>query len=507
LEAGAFDDAVDLLALAEASGGLDPLGTARAALLRGQVAFVAGRNSEAVPLLLTAAERLAPLDAARARDTYLEAFHAAFAAGRFRDGGGTREVAAAARNAPRSPDRAGAPELLLDGMAVMLGDDVAAGSRTVRAALERFRAEELSPRQELDWLPVAARMALNVFDFESWDVLSARLVERSREAGAIGVLPIALILRLLNRLFAGELDVAAVLNAEVELVSDATGRRKMPVYGAVALAAWAGREAETDAAIAAAQERIAAHVSGQLLTTTQWARAVLLNGLGRFEEAAAAAEQTREYPDEMGLSTWALVELIEAAALSGDEARAASGLAELIPLTQASGTEWALGTEARTRALVEHDAAEALLHESLTRLRRTGMRVGLARTHLHLGEWLRRTGRRHDAREHLRTAQEMFAAMGAGAFADRAERSLLATGEKARKRSDDTRGELTAQEAQIAELARQGLSNPEIGARLFISPRTVEYHLSKVFTKLGIASRVQLEQALPAATRARAAGS
>jgi DNA-binding CsgD family transcriptional regulator len=511
--AGAFDDAVDLLGLAESSGALDPLDAAQASLLRAQIAFVAGRISAAVPLLLEAAERLRPVDPARARDTYLEAFHAAFAAGRFRDGGGTRAVAVAARGLLPVDGRVGPPELLLDGMAVMLGGfggsggsgrlgGYAAGAPLVGTALEAFRAQDLPGRQELDWLPVACRMAMNVFAFESWDVLSARLVERSREAGAIAVLPIALVLRLLNRLFAGEFDVAAALNAEVEAVSDATGRRIMTSYGAVALAAWSGREQATDAAIEVAREQITVHGSGQLLTTTQWARAVLLNGLGRFDEALKAAEQTREYPEELGLSTWALVELIEAAALSGDEARATAGLAELVPITQASGTDWALGTEARTRALVEHEAAESLLHESLTRLRRTGMRVGLARTHLHLGEWLRRENRRLEAREHLRTAQEMFGAMGGRAFADRAGRSLLATGEKARRRTDDTRGELTAQEAQIAELARQGLSNPEIGARLFISPRTAEYHLSKVFSKLEITSRTQLEQALPAAQRA-----
>jgi DNA-binding CsgD family transcriptional regulator len=510
--AGAFDDAVDLLGLAEASGGLDPLRAAHATLLRGQIAFVAGRISAAVPLLLEAAERLRPLDLARARDTYLEAFHAAFAAGRFRDGGGTRGVAVAARGLLPADGRVGPPELLLDGMAVMLGGfgdpgdpgrfgGYAAGVPLVGTALAGFRDQELPGRQELDWLPVACRMAMNVFDFESWDVLSVRLVDRCREAGAIGVLPIALILRLLNRLFAGEFDVAAALNAEVEAVTDATGRRIMPCYGAVALAAWSGREQATDAAIEAAGAYITADGSGQLLTTVQWARTVLLNGLGRFDEALAAAEGTQEYPEELGLSTWALVELIEAAALSGDEARAAAGLAELVPLTRASGTDWALGTEARTRALVEHDAAEPLLHESLARLRRTGMRVGLARAHLHLGEWLRRENRRVEARQHLRTAQELFAAMGGAAFADRAGRSLLATGEKARRRTDDTRGELTAQEAQVAELARQGLSNPEIGARLFISPRTAEYHLSKVFAKLEITSRTQLEQALPTAAR------
>jgi DNA-binding CsgD family transcriptional regulator len=503
-EAGAFDDAADLLGQAEASG-LKPLDAARAVLLRGQMAFVAGRISAAVPLLLDAARRLAPLDAALARDTYRDAFHAAFAAGRFREGGGTRAVAVAARSAPPVAGRPGPPELLLDGMAVLLSDGHAAGAPLVQTALQAFRTEELPPRQALDWLPVACRMALNAFDFESWDVLSERLVGLARASGALAVLPIALVLRISNRIFAGQFDAAAALNAEVELVTEATGRPIMASYGSVALAAWSGREDATEAAIDVALGHLGPDGAGQLLTTTQWARAVLYNGLGRFDEAQAAGERAREYPEELGLATWSLVELIEAAALAGDAARAAAGLAELIPLTQASATEWALGTEARTRALVEEDRAEPLYRESIDRLRRTGMKVGLARTHLHYGEWLRRENRRVDAREHLRIAQEAFSAMGAAAFADRASRSLQATGEKGRRRTDDTRDALTAQEAQIAELARAGLSNPEIGTHLFISPRTVEYHLHKVFAKLGISARTQLAHALPATER-RAAG-
>jgi DNA-binding CsgD family transcriptional regulator len=497
-EAGAFDDAVDLLGQAESSGGLDALGAARAALLRGQIAFVAGHMSAAVPLFLEAADRLKPLDPSLARDTYREAFHAAFAAGRFREGGGTREVAAAARRAPPVNGRPGPQDLLLDGLAVMLTDGYAVGSPLVQTALKAFRAEDLSVRDGLDWLPLACRMALNVFDFESWDVLSARLVDVAREAGALAVLPIAMVLRVSNRLFAGQFDVAAALNAEVEALGEATGRRYMMSYANVSLAAWSGQEAATDEAIALACQQLSVHEAGQLLTNMQWARAVLYNGLGRFDAALAEAERACEYPDELGVATWALVELIEAAALSGDADRAAAGLAELVPLTQASATDWALGTETRTRALVEKDAAEPLYRTSIAHLSRTGMRVGLARTHLHYGEWLRGESRRTDAREHLRIAHDAFATMGAAAFADRAARSLLATGEKARRRTDDTRGDLTAQEAQIAELARQGLSNPEIGARLFISPRTVEYHLHKVFGKLGITARTQLAQVLGA---------
>jgi DNA-binding CsgD family transcriptional regulator len=500
---GAFDEALALLGLAEASGWLDPQSAARAALARGQIAFAAGRISVALHLLLETAGRHAPRDPALVRETYRGAFHAALVAGRCQPDGGPPAVASVARRAPPAAGAAGPPELLLlDGMTAMLGGRLDTGTRRVRAALPAFRDGALAPRQELDWLPIACRMALCVLDAGSWDVLSARLVDRAREAGAAGILPFALVLRLLNRVLAGELAVAAELDAEVHAVDDAAGGRDlMASYGAVALAAWQGRPDAADEAIAVARERHVRHGAGELLTATHWARAVLANALGRFDVALAAAEEARAWPGELGLATFALLELIEAAALGGDPDRAARGVAELVPLTQASGSDWALGTEARARALVEDDAAEPRFREALRRLRRTGMRADLARAHLHYGEWLRRRSRRQDAREHLRTARDMFAAMGAAAFADRAARSLAATGERARSRTDGTRDELTAQEAQIADLARQGLSNPEIGARLLISARTVEYHLGKVFAKLGISSRTQLERALPLASR------
>jgi DNA-binding CsgD family transcriptional regulator len=496
LAAGALDDAVSLLGMAESSGGLDPLGAARALLLHGQVEFLAGRFSPAISCFVDAAKRLETLDPALARDTYRDAFYATFVAGRLGGSGGTHAVRAAAGWTPQVD---GAPEpqdLLLEGMAIMLSESHAAGVPVVRAALRAFCTEELSVGQTLDWLPCACHMALSVLDFESWDVLSERGVDVARNAGALAVLPIALTLRVSNRMFAGELDAASALNAEVEAVVDQTGLALMASYGAMTIAACRGRDPNTDEA-----ERLAAASgNGQLVTTLQWARAMFANGHSRFDDAVAAAEPASAHPGELGSTTWALTELIEAAALGGDRHRAAAGLTELAALTQASGTAWALGTEALMRALVEEDAAEPHYREAITRLHGSGVGVVLARAQLNYGEWLRRQNRRFDAREHLRTAQELFAAMGFDAFADRAARSLRATGEKARRRTDDKRGELTAQEGQIAELARQGHSNPEIGARLFISPRTVEYHLAKVFTKLGVTSRTQLEQALPAVT-------
>jgi len=234
------------------------------------------------------------------------------------------------------------------------------------------------------------------------------------------------------------------------------------------------------------------------LTAIAWARAQLYNSLGRYDEALAAAEHASEYPRELFLSTWGLVELIEAAVRSGKPTRAADALQRLSESTRAAGTDWALGIETRSRALLsDGDFAEPLYREAIDRLGRTRVRTSLARAHLLYGEWLRREQRRTDAREQLHCAHDMFVAMGAEGFAERARRELLATGEKAARRTAETRSQLTAQEAQVAELAREGLSNPEIGSRLFISPRTVEYHLRKVFTKLGINSRVQLQRVLP----------
>jgi DNA-binding CsgD family transcriptional regulator len=225
---------------------------------------------------------------------------------------------------------------------------------------------------------------------------------------------------------------------------------------------------------------------------------VLNNGLGRYAEALAAAQRASENHPELGQSNWAMVELIEAAARSGMTEAAAGAYRRLAEMTGASGTDWGLGIQARSQALLsEGDEAERLYREAIERLGRTRLRVELARAHLLYGEWLRRQRRRGEARGPLRTAHGMLEEMGLEAFAARARRELGATGETARKRTVTTRIELTVQEAQIARLARDGMSNPEIGTRLFLSPRTVQYHLGKVFTKLEITSRSQLQRNLP----------
>jgi DNA-binding CsgD family transcriptional regulator len=299
-------------------------------------------------------------------------------------------------------------------------------------------------------------------------------------------------------LFAGELATAASLIQQLQPAIEATGSNRVP-YSALGLAAFAGRQADAASMMDAIITDISLRGEGIGLTISEWASAVLNNGLGNYEKAVTAVERATDYLGEMITPPWPAVELIEAAARSGRTDMAADVLRPLAEFTTASGTDWALGIEARSRALVsEGDAAERLYRESIERLGRTRIRADLARAHLLYGEWLRRRRRRIDAREQLRIAHDMLDTMGMDAFAERARRELQATGETARKRNVASGDEqLTAQEAQIARMARDGLSNPEIAARMFISPRTVQYHLSKVFTKLGIESRTQLDGVLP----------
>jgi DNA-binding CsgD family transcriptional regulator len=363
--------------------------------------------------------------------------------------------------------------------------------------MKAFSGEGISREEALRWLGLACPTAARLWDDESWDLFSARHVQIAREAGALGVLPIALNQRAGLLLFKGEFAAAASLIEEALAVSEATGSQ-LPPYASLGLAALRGRERQTSQLIETSAKDLARRGVGVGPAVLQWATALLDNGLGRYEDALAAAQRAGEGSHELVFPTWAAVELIEAATRSGVPERAAGALERLSDSTRASGSDWALGTEACARALLsDGEIAERLYREALDRLGRTRVRVALARAHLLYGEWLRRERRRMDARDQLRTAHEMFVAMGAEGFAERARRELLATGETARKRAVHTSSQLTAQEAQVARLARDGLSNPEIGARLFISPRTVQYHLRKVFTKLGVNSRMQLDRVLP----------
>jgi DNA-binding CsgD family transcriptional regulator len=495
-QAGAFDVAVDLLAMAEA-GQLTEFQRARADLLRAQLAFLTNRGSDGPPLLLIAARRLEPIDVGLSRAAYLDALSAAMFAGRLAGPGcDMQEIARTAAAAPPPPHAPQVRDLLLDGLTAHFTDGYEAGLPILRRALSAF-GRGTSDDEQLRWLWLGCIAALHVWDDEHWEELSARFVQIARDVGSLSELPLALSTRAHMHLFAGELPAAASLVDEVTAVTEATGSTLTP-YGALGLAAFHGTEAAASAVIEATTRDATLRGEGIGLSVAEWASAVLNNGLGRYQDAMATAERAASHDRNLGATNWAVVELIEAAARTGNSGTAASALVRLGKMTSAAGTEWALGIEARSRALLSGGAAaDSLYREAVARLDHTRLRPDLARAHLLFGEWLRRERRRSEARQHLRTALEMLESMGMEAFADRARRELRATGETAhRPASASGSGQLTAHEAQIARLARDGMSNPEIGARLFLSPRTVQYHLGNVFTKLGISSRSQLDRVL-----------
>jgi DNA-binding CsgD family transcriptional regulator len=494
-QAGALDAALALVSMAEA-GALDELQSARVDVLRAQISFASNRGNEAPPLLLKAARRLESLDARRARDTYLDALTAALFAGRLAKAGDAREVADAARDAPRPPSPPRAADLLLDALALLVAGGPAAGVATLREALAVFRSEQIGSEEGLRWLWLAGRAAAYIWDYDSWDALTARQIALARAAGALTVLPLTLSTRAGVHLFAGELREAAWLIDEADSVTEATDSRIVP-YGALALAAFRGREPDAARLIETSTKDFAARGEGMGLTLAQWATAALYNGLARYEDALAAAEQAAQDPHELWFSTWTLVELIEAAARSGKSERGVAALELLTQAARASGTRWALGIERRSRALLAPDGeVEALYLDAIERLEPTRLRVDLARAYLLYGEWLRRERRRVDARTQLRNAHRLFTEFGMEGYAERARIELRATGERARTRSVETRDELTPQEAQVSRLAAQGATNQEIAAQLFISPSTVEYHLRKAFRKLDVRSRTQLAHRL-----------
>jgi DNA-binding CsgD family transcriptional regulator len=410
--------------------------------------------------------------------------------------GGVREAAEAARAAPPAQDPPRAVDLLLDAFALRYTEGYAAAASTLTRALEQFLAQDAGADEVGRWLWLAGSRAGGVIPLELWDAESAhalavRQAQVARESGALMHLQFAVNLLARTHLLAGELTTAALMVEEDRLIADATGNPPVG-YAAMILAAWRGQEAQASELIQATLHEATALGLGRLVDYATRASAVLDHGLGRHAAARDAAWQVFQR-DQMGHGPFVVPELAEAASRTGDTALVRAALEWMSERTRATPTEWALGIEARVRALLsEGDAAELLYRESIAHLGRTPVRVELARGHLVYGEWLRRENRRVDAREQLRTAHEMLEAMGIEAFAERARRELLATGETVRKRTVERRDELTAQEVQIALLARDGLSNPEIGTRLFISPRTVKYHLSKIFTKLDINSRNQL---------------
>jgi DNA-binding CsgD family transcriptional regulator len=485
LQAGAFDEALRLVATAEVEP-LDESQRARVALLRGHVAFASG-SEDAPSLLLKAATRLEPFDMAVARETYLNAWGAASLTAHLDQGGSLMTISRSIRALPPPLDGRGALDLLLDALGRLAVDGYAAAAPTFRLATTALAHIPVEDVLKWGWASASASMA--IWDDEGMCLISARQVDLVREAGQLAQLPIHLSVLAYARASIGDLPGAASLVAEVDNVTAATGSQIAP-YALLKLRALQGRETEASAPIANAIEQ--GFPYGYL------AAAALYNGLARYEEAASAARQAAEASFDPWAPRWALPELVEAAARAGDRALACDALDRLTAATHSAGTDWALGLEARCRALVTEGAdADGLYRAAIERLGRTVVRPELARAHLLYGEWLRRGNRRADARAQLAVAHELFTSIGMEAFAERARRELVATGGRVRKRTVETTDELTAQEWQVALLARDGMSNSDIGARLFLSQHTIAYHLRKVFSKLGISSRRELAAALP----------
>jgi DNA-binding CsgD family transcriptional regulator len=497
LYAGAFDTALGLLAQAEADA-VDDLQRARVEQLRGQIEWTSVAGREAPVLLLQAAKRLESLHTGLARETYLYAWVASSLAGPLAGPGGLLlEVSRAARAAPQP---VGAPrpcDLLLDGLATMVTQSHAAAEPTLRRAVDAFLGDQVSGEEWLQWGILAQMAAMAVWDFDSWLMLSTRHVELARASGALAPLSIALNGRGQVATHSGDLETATSLAAEKDVVNEVTGIRQASICDLL-LAGYRGRPAEAIPLFSAVTEDSVARGEGGAVQLASWATAVLHNGLGHYAEALAAAQPATEETYQPLGTQLVLPELIEAAVRTGREELGREALERLSAMTAIEGSDWARGLEARSRALLsEGQNAERCYTEAVERFGRTPLRPELARAHLLYGEWLRREHRRLDARRQLRAAYHLFAAIGADAFAERARSELLATGEKVRKREVDTHNQLTPQEEHIVRLARDGRTNPEIGAELFISARTVEWHLRKVFTKLGITSRRDLYDAFP----------
>jgi DNA-binding CsgD family transcriptional regulator/tetratricopeptide (TPR) repeat protein len=493
LQAGEFDKTLELLTTAE-TGPLDEFQRARVDLLRGHVAFATGLGSDAPPLLMKAAKRLEPFDLDLARETYLIAWGAAGMAGHHGGRSALKEICRAVEALPPRSGDSSPLDLLLDGLALLITDGYAAATSTLERAASALA--DIPVENVLRWGWMAPSASAAVWDFEAMRAISARQVQVARDAGALAALPIHLASLGIPTTWMGDFVAAASVVEEIDTVAAATGTSIAP-YTLLRLRALQGNEAETSAVIASAIQRTVEEGQGMATGWAHWAAAVLYNGLARYDEAASAARQAISEILNPWMSAWALPELVEAAARAGQAEFARDALERLAATTQPCGNDFTLGIEARCRAVLsDGEVADQLYREAIDRLSRTQLRPELARAHLLYGEWLRRQGRRTDAREQLRTAHDMLAAIGMEAFAERARRELLATGETVRTRSLETATTLTGQEALIARLARDGRTNPEIGAQLFLSARTVEWHLRKIYTKLGIGSRRELHAAL-----------
>ncbi|MET0899403.1 MAG: AAA family ATPase [Mycobacterium sp.] len=490
--AAAPEAAEELLAMAE-SALLDDITRGRAALLRAQLMFARGRGTGSAPLLREAvdqladtAQRLERFDERLARETHLAAIAAAMYVGRAGGSSSVRDSAAAAVRAP-SPNPRRPVDLVVDSLAIRHTEGSAAAQQAMRAAVDAMDAET--------WLWQGFPLVHEALTHELWDDdarfrLAEKAVRLATEAGALAVLPTALVSRAGVHVLQGEFAAAATLFEKADDISSSTGNAPVR-YHKLILAAWSGDETTATAVIDAAVRDAESRGEGRVIGLAHYSKALLYNGLGRYEAALDAVRRLFDY-DDIGLRGWSLVELIEAAARVGDRDLATRALGRLEERTRAAGTDWALATLARSQAMLATGDAERFYVESIERFGRTRVAVMLARSHLLYGEWLRRENRRSDARTHLRLAHEKFTRFGASAFADRSRRELATTGKKTAKHSAGPGDALTPQEDQIAGLAAAGLTNSEIGAQLFISAHTVEWHLRKVFAKLGVRSRREL---------------
>jgi DNA-binding CsgD family transcriptional regulator len=498
LQAGEPSAAAKLLDLTETDT-LDDHRQARADLVRARLAFTVDRGGDASRLLLDAARQLSRFDGAQSRTAYLDAIRAALSAGsRAAPGATTADLARAAREGSSGTDVPGPLDALLAGLAASFSGEPGVGASLLRRAISGFGGE-LTATAELGLLPLAFAGALQLWDDRAGDALASRYVRLARTEGALSDLPSALNALSCMRLLAGDLAAADSLAAEAQTIAEATGIRAAP-YGALGLAALRGHEDPALALINSSREDSALRGEGLGVAAAKWAVAVLHNGLGKYAQALSAAEDAIEHAGPPVVAGWPMAELVEAAARSGQPGRAEGVMRTLSGIAMAAGTDWALGVQARSQALLSD--REDLYQAAIDHLGRSRARVDLARAHLLYGEWLRRENRRADARHQLHRADDMLGAMGAAGFAERARRELLATGETVRRRAPGTDRDLTPQEMQIAMHARDGKTNREIGAELFLSARTVEWHLHKVCAKLGITSRRQLRDALPRAPKA-----
>ncbi|SNT08020.1 helix-turn-helix transcriptional regulator [Actinacidiphila glaucinigra] len=508
------DRATEQATLAELSP-LGPLDRARVARLRARILFARRRSDEAAPLLLDAAAQFTAAESPLARETYLEAIGATIFAGRVHGPAGARAAAIAARGSGAPPSGSKAADQLLDGVATLLAGGYATGGPALRCALEPLLHEELGTREAtMRWLllvPVALEAFIHyAWDLTAWDALATRAVRLARDIGALGVLPPALIYAGGVRIHTGDFAEAGRMIDEADAIAAATGHAPHK-YATLVLAAWRGDEDAAAGIIEEAKARATQRGEVSLLGAAGYIQGVLFNGLGRYDQALVAARSGIEH-DGFNFTGLSLVEHVEAATRCGELGQARDSLARLVELTRAADTGWARGVTARSQALLtEGDEADGLYRIAIEQFRRdrVAVAVEMARTHLLYGEWLRRASRRSAAREHLRTAHEMFDGMPANAFAARARRELLACGERVKVREAKPSSALTPQESQIATLAAGGMTNPKIGAELFISPHTVEWHLRKVYSKLGISSRRALRNALaiaPDTATARSGG-